>query len=368
MLNSAAVHHAAQVVATRRAVVLTALKCYADVFAPVIARLANLSLQAGKFPARYKTAQVLPLLKKPGLDSSSPANYRPVSNLSTVSKVLKHLVLTRLQTHLLGSNNFSQFQSAYRKDHSTEMALLDVLDRAFTAAVNKHVSLLIGLDLSAAFNTVNHDLLLARLQAEFGASGTVLIWLQSYLDGHSLFVKIGQHQSTTTELDTGIPHGSVLGPLLFAVYCSPVANIITAHGVPYYQYVVDTQLCLALHADNTAARLAVLAECTTDVRQWYLQNGIQLSPDKSEVLIVGTSNQLRAVSSAVSSVADAGIDLSTADEMKVLRVKLDRWLTFDKHITMVARACNYHAHPSHTASAHNQDRADVRLQSHPVQD
>jgi len=86
------------------------------------------------------------------------------------------------------------------------------------------------------------------------------------------------------------------------------------------------------------------------------------------VLIVGTSNQLRAVSSAVPSVADAGIDLSIADEMKVLRVKLDRWLTFDKHITMVARACNYHAHPSHTASAHNQDRADVRLQSHPVQD
>ena len=111
------------------------LKSCAHVFAPAIARLANLSLQTGTFPARYKT--VLPLLKKDGLDSSLPANHRPISNLSTVSKVLERLVLACLWPHLLGSANFSQYRPAYRKGHSTETALLEVLDRVFTAADEK---------------------------------------------------------------------------------------------------------------------------------------------------------------------------------------------------------------------------------------
>jgi len=122
---------------------------------PATARLANLSLQTGKFPARYKRAQVLPLLKKAGLNSSQPANYRPISNLPTVSKVLERLVLARLRPHLLSSANFSQFQSAYRKGHSTETALLQVLGGLFTAADDKQVTVLIGLDLSAAFDTVS---------------------------------------------------------------------------------------------------------------------------------------------------------------------------------------------------------------------
>ena len=116
------------------------LKSCAHVFAPAIARLADLSLQTGKFPARYKTAQVLPLLKNAGLDTSLPANYRPISNLSTVSKVLERLVLARLRPHLHGSANFSQYQSAYRKGHSTETALLEVLDGVFTAADKKQVT------------------------------------------------------------------------------------------------------------------------------------------------------------------------------------------------------------------------------------
>jgi len=153
------------------------LKSCTDVFAPVIATLANLLLQSAKFPSCYKKAQLLQLLKKPGLESSSLANYRPISNLPTVSKVLERIVLTRLRPHLLGSANFSQ--SAYRKGHSTETALLKVLDSIYTAANDKQVTVLIGLDLSVAFDTVNHSILLERLQSEFGVTGTPLAWLQS---------------------------------------------------------------------------------------------------------------------------------------------------------------------------------------------
>jgi len=130
---------------------------------------------------------------------------------------------------------------------------------------------------------------------------------------------------------------------LFAVYSSPVADVIASHGVHHHQFADDTQLRLAISADNTAGGISILAAYTADVTLWDMQNGLQLNPDKSEALIIGTTAQLHAVISAVSSVAVAGIELPVADEMKVLGVVLDRRLTFQKHVTMVARSCHYHA-------------------------
>ena len=121
-------------------------------------------------------------------------------------------------------------------------------------------------------------------------SGTALSFIQSYLTDRKQFVKLGQHKSTETKLEVGVPQGSVLGPLLFAVYCSPVADVIASHGVRHHQYSDDTQLHLAMRADNTAAGLSILATCTADVKLWFMQNGLQLNPDKSEALIMGTAN------------------------------------------------------------------------------
>jgi len=205
------------------------------------------------------------------------------------------------------------------------------------------VTVLIGLDLSAAFDTVNNSILVERLQSEFGVTGKPLAWLQSYLEDRTQFVKLGLHQSPVVKLEVDVRLGSVIRPLLFAVYCSPVGDIITDHGVHYHQYADNTQLHLAMSVDNTTAGLAVLAACTADVRQWYLQNGLQLNPDKSEALVISTANQLCVVDSSASSVSVAGVDLPVAEDMKVLGVVLDRRLTFDKHVSMVARSCNYHA-------------------------
>ena len=199
-----------------------------------------------------------------------PLNYRPISNLSTISKILERLVLTRMRPHLFGSSNFSQYQSAYRTGHSTETALLEVLDGVYTAADNKQISVLIGLDLSAAFDTVDHSLLIERLQLEFGVNDTALEWLRSYLVDRVQFMKMGQHQSDKTSLNkfalnVGVPQGSVLGPLLFAVYCSPVGDIISSHGVKYHQYADDTQLRLSMHADMpTVSPFSPLVPLTPD--------------------------------------------------------------------------------------------------------
>jgi len=318
------------------------LKTCADIFAPVIAQLAYLSFEAGKFPSGHKCAQVLPLLKKAGLDVNSPRNYRPISNLTTVSKVLERLVLTRLQTHLFTSPNYSKYQSAYRNGHSTETALLEILDGVYTAADDKQISVLVGLDLSAAFDTVNHSILVERLSTEFGIVGSALEWLTSYLTGRSQYVAVGQHRSDTVALQVGVPQGSVLGPLLFSAYTSPIPDIIAEHGVNCHLYADDNQLRLSMTAENTSDGLAVLTACTTDVQQWYLQNGLQLNPGKSEVMVIGTVNQLQATSS-VTAVSVAGADLTVSSEMKVLGVTLDRRLSFGSYATSVARVCNFHA-------------------------
>jgi len=315
----------------------------ADIFAPIIARLANMSFGEGRFPTRYKKAQVMPLLKKSGLDSSSPASYRPISNLNTISKVLERLALIQLRPHLLNSSNFSEYQSGYRTGHSTETALLEVLDGVYTAADDKQVSVVIGLDLSAAFDTVQHDILLGRLRDEFGITSTALSWLTTYVEGREQYVKVGQHASPIEMITSGVPQGSVLGPILFAAYTSPVGDIIKSHGVRYHQYADDTQLHIAMQTANSDVGLSILADCTTDVKHWYLLNGLQLNADKSEVMLVGTHYQLQAVST-IKSVSVADTSLPVTDEIKTLGVVLDSHLNFKSHVSSVIQSCNYHAH------------------------
>src|SRR5664279_1908344 len=173
------------------------LKSCSDIFAPIIAHLANLSFTQGSFPSMFKTAQVLPLLKKPGLDRSLPSNYRPISNLNTISKVIERLVQDRLKPHLTSSSNFNAMQSAYRSGHSTETALLRLLNGFYNAIDNKQFTTLICLDISAAFDTINHATLLQRLSNEFGVSGMALNWLSSYLSDRQQYVKLGRHRSST---------------------------------------------------------------------------------------------------------------------------------------------------------------------------
>ena len=157
------------------------IKACSGVFSEIIARLANLSFSQGTFPSRFKTALVIPRLKKDGLEKDNPANYRPISNLNNISKILERLFLTQLYPHVTCSPLFNPHQSAYRRHHSTETALLLNLDHIYHAADNGEATLLISLDLSAAFDTIDHTILLNRLQSMFSVSGSALKWLQSYL-------------------------------------------------------------------------------------------------------------------------------------------------------------------------------------------
>jgi len=194
-----------------------------------------------KVSSTLKSAQVLPLLKKAGLDRSLPVNYRPISNLSTVSKVLERLVLARLRPHLTNSKYFSKQQSAYRQGHSTKTALLDVLVSVHNAADSKEVTLLIGLDLSAAFDMVCHSTLVKRLQTEFGVSGTALSWIQSYLQDRTQFVKLGQHRSSETTRKSEYPRDPYL-----VRCCSPcIAAQSLTSSCPMVSDAINTPMTLS---------------------------------------------------------------------------------------------------------------------------
>ena len=188
------------------------IKFCSPTFSQLIAYLANLSFHEGCFPSSITQAIVTPLLKKPGLDSSSPSNYRPISNLNNISKILERLFLTRLQPHVTSSSNFTPLQSAYRRAHSTETALVNTLDYIYPSAGRSLPTFLVSLDLSAAFDTIDHCTLLNRVENSFGVTGLALSWIRSYLSNRSQCVAMGTSQSNFVPLNTGVPQGSVIGP------------------------------------------------------------------------------------------------------------------------------------------------------------
>ena len=150
------------------------LKLCADILSPFIVRMANLSFQTGIFPTSFRIAQVTPILKKQGLSADDPANFRPISNLLTVSKILEKLFLQRLNPHLAATGSMDPYQSAYRSCRSTETAMLKVSSDLCGEMDNGQVSMLITLDISAAFDTIDISILLDRLCCYFGVTGMPL--------------------------------------------------------------------------------------------------------------------------------------------------------------------------------------------------
>ena len=212
----------------------------------------------GIFPSSFKQALVQPLLKKPSLSTDDLNNFRPISNLNFISKILEKVVASRIQSHLSSNSLSSSFQSAYRIFHSTETTLLKIHNDLILAMDRGEVTSLILLDLSAAFGTVDHSILLTRLQNWFGLDGLSLNWFTSYLSSRSQAVSINDSISAFSTLSCGVPQGPVLGPLLFTLYTTPLGSVISKNSLKYHLYADDTQLYISFTPTNSALCLETL--------------------------------------------------------------------------------------------------------------
>ena len=202
---------------------------------PAILSLMNLSFSTGIVPSNFKAAVLKPLLKKPGLDPELVRNYRPISNLPFLSKVQERIVAKQIVDYLTRNNLFEPFQSGFRNFHSTETAITRVVNDILLALDKNTSTMLVLLDLSAAFDTIDHSTLLHRLEHYVGFGGTALGWLESYLTDRTQFVHHEGAESKHCKLRFGVPQGSVLGPLLFAIYMLPLG-----FGISFHCYADDT--------------------------------------------------------------------------------------------------------------------------------
>ncbi len=219
-----------------------------------------------------------------------PANFRPISNLPFLSKILQKMVSDQLKSYLSLNSIYEKFQSGFKSCHSTESALLRVLNDIMLTTDSGQFTALVLLDLSSAFDLVNHDILISCLEACVGLQGTVLQWFRSYLTNRRYVVNIGHRFSSEMHLRSGVPQGSILGPVLFSLYMLPLGLILNKHGVSFHLYADDIQIYIPLKRGNKHAIKPIL-DCLEELKLWLATNFLCLNESKTESIMFGPNDQ-----------------------------------------------------------------------------
>ena len=316
-----------------------------DAILPFLTVMINSSLKNGVMPDCLKNALVVPLLKKQGLDPDLLSNYRPVSNIQFIGKLIEKCVANQLCQHMSTYDRDDKLQSAYKSAHSTETALLKVKNDCDTALDAGRAVLLVMLDLSAAFDTIDHGILLDRLHSFVGVKGSARDWFKSYLTGRTQKVIINSCASKTVPLDIGVPQGSVLGPLLFLIYILPLQHIIRKYGISYHGYADDTQLYLEFDPKDESALLSAtvtLENCISELRQWMVLNKLKLNDNKTEFTIFASRHYHTVIMSRNPTIKIGSSVVIPGRSVRNLGVVMDCNLTMKDQINSITRSMYYH--------------------------
>ncbi len=295
-----------------------------------------------------KKAIINPLLKKLGLELMKK-NYRPVSNLAFISKLIEKAVALQLIEHLKLNKLYDKFQSAYRTFYSTETALLRVKNDILNAMDNRNVMLLLLLDLSAAFDTIDHSILLKRLSERCGIKGTCLKWFTSYLSDRTQMVKINDSTSDPINVKFGVPQGSVLGPILFTLYTAPLGEIIEECGLKRQTYADDTGIYHSISPTDKEAKNITLLKintCIDKIKEFMILNKLKINDDKTIFMTIGTNYWTEKL--GIKSINIGDTEIESSNSTKNLGIIFDKEMTLQEHVNYICKKGFYHVKDLHS--------------------
>ena len=288
----------------------------------------NLSFETGIFPDQLKIAKVIPLFKSD--DKRIINNYRPISVLPVFSKIIEKLMHKRLKNFLDKNGILTHSQFGFRRGLSTELAIINMVDKVTEAIDNKNECVGVFLDLSKAFDTIDHDILLQKLNL-LGIRGVVNNWFRSYLSNRQQFVEISHERSALMRISCGVPQGSILGPLLFIVYINDLVNAVKDCNI--IMFADDTNLFFSNKNLNDLEK--TINRELKNICLWFNLNKLSLNVKKTNFILFGYSKRKKPLHICIND-----IKIDQTDKTKFLGVIINQTVTWSDHINVVTHKVN----------------------------
>ena len=255
-------------------------------------------------------------------------------------KKLEKRVLSQDSSYLNSHNLYNTCQSACGPGHSTETALLKVVNDLFLSLNKGNISVLALLDFSSAFDTIDHTIHVHRLHTDFGFTDTVLQWFSSYLTDRTHYVSLSNHCSDLVPVHSGVPRVSVLGPILFTMYTKPLSAIIDSHSIMHHSFADDLQLQISAPPDRISELLHSMQSCIGDVNACATANMLKLNDSQTDLMLV-TSNRSKHLHNLPTSITIGNAQIPLKQSVKKLSFTLDCHLTMNAHVSNIARTCYF---------------------------
>ena len=301
---------------------------------PALTHIINTSIQENKFPTKWKKALIIPVKKC--CEPKTPSDYRPISILPTVSKIIEKLVSTQLVQYLNSNKLFNAFQSGFRQRHSTLTALLKVTDDIYQSFDRSNITLLILLDFSKAFDTVNHKLLLAKMK-KMGIGNSTIDWFKSYLSDRYQKVVTSNGESQWSHIINGVPQGSILGPLLFTILVTDLPECVSAGNT--HMYADDTQLYYHTSISNLSHTINTANSELCKIAEYCTNNCLKLNARKSMYMFIGTPRNISTMKrSDYPPVLINSMPITQQSSARNLGVTFDEVLSWRKHINNITNS------------------------------
>ena len=291
--------------------------------APIIQHLLQASFTQGIFPSNLKCAKVIPLYKSGS--RSEISNYRPISLLSCFSKIYERAMQKKLVNFFDTHNKFFGSQFGFRSGHSCEHALLEAQSKICRSLDNKEVAVLLLIDFSKAFDMVDHEIMIKKLE-HYGVRGKLLSWFQSYLTNRQQYVHLNGVDSNKKFLKYGVPQGSILGPLLFIIYINDLPEIT---NLAKYIFFADDANILVTGQDLSEINIKIKTVITA-IELWVKSNGLKLNIKKTKYMVFSNKRNL---DYSVLQLSLNGNPIEHSNSERFLGVIVDSSLNWKTHIS-----------------------------------